>query len=59
MRVQTVSVEDAATFKPVVMETDTGDAVIWVIASTPDAGKKKKDGEHSEETLTQDPQGDL
>ena len=59
MQVQTVSVEDNATFKPVVMETDTGDAVIWVVESTPDAGKKKKDGEHNEETLTQDPQGDL
>lgn len=63
MRVQTVSVDDSATFKPVVMETDTGDAIIWVVESTPDAGKKKKDGEHSEETLTQDPtdgkQGDL
>ncbi len=58
MQVQTVSVEDA-TFKPVVMETDTGDAVIWVVESAPDAGKKKKDGEHNEETLTQDPQGDL
>ena len=44
----------------------TGDAIIWVVESaTPDAGgKKKKDGEHSEETLTEDPpaegkQGDL
>ena len=59
VEVQTVSVEDTATFRPVVMETDTGDAVIWVIESVPDAGKKKKDGEHNEETLTQDPQGDL
>lgn len=63
MRVQTVSVDDSATFKPVVMETDTGDAIIWVVESSPDGGKKKKDGEHSEETLTQDPtdgkQGDL
>ena len=54
--VQTASVEDSATFKPVVMVTETGDAIIWVVDTTPDAGKKKKkDGEHSEETLTQDP----
>lgn len=59
VEVQMVSVEDTATFRPVVMETDTGDAVIWVVESVPDAGKKKKDGEHNEETLTQDPQGDL
>jgi anti-sigma factor RsiW len=64
MQVQTVSVEDNSTFKPVVSITDDGDAIIWVVESTPDGGKKKKDGEHSEETLTQDPpaegkQGDL
>ena len=64
VQVQMVSVEEPSSFKPVVMETDTGDAIIWVVESTPDGGKKKKDGEHSEETLTQDPpldgkQGDL
>lgn len=64
VRVQMVSVEDEATFKPVVMETDTGDAIIWVVESTPDGGKKKRDGEHSEETLQEPPtddgkQGDL
>ena len=64
MMVQTVSVDDEGKFKPVVMETDTGDAIIWVVDTSPDAGKKKKDGEHSEETLTEDPptegkQGDL
>ena len=64
VQVQMVSVEDTSSYKPVVMETDTGDAIIWVVESTPDGGKKKKDGEHSEETLTQDPpldgkQGDL
>ncbi|MDP2274039.1 MAG: zf-HC2 domain-containing protein [Archangium sp.] len=64
VQVQMVSVKDTSSFKPVVMETDTGDAIIWVVESTPDGGKKKKDGEHSEETLTQDPpldgkQGDL
>ena len=56
LQVQTASVEDSATFKPVVMVTETGDAIIWVVDTTPDGGKKKKkDGEHSEETLTQDP----
>ena len=64
VQVQMVSVEEPSSFKPVVMETDTGDAIIWVVEATPDGGKKKKDGEHSEETLTQDPpldgkQGDL
>lgn len=63
LHVQTVSVvEQGATVKPVVMETD-GDAVIWVLdaAASPDGGKKKKDGESSEETLTEpDPnQGEL
>ncbi len=56
MRVQTVSVEENATVKPVVMETDTGDAIIWVVETTPDAGKKKKTGdEHSEETMQVEP----
>lgn len=54
VHVQTVSVERDAKVKPVVMETD-GDAVIWVLdaAANPDGGKKKKDGESSEETLTE------
>ncbi len=51
MRVQTVSVGDNATVKPVVMETASGDAIIWVVDAAPDAGKKKKDGENAEETL--------
>lgn len=62
MQVQMVSSTDDSTFKPVVMETDTGDAIIWVVESTPDGGKKKKDGEHSEETLQGEPtdgKGDL
>jgi len=55
MQVQTVSVEDNALVKPVVMETDDGDAVIWVVESKTneggsDGGKKKKDGENSEES---------
>lgn len=52
VRVQTVSVEENATVKPVVMETESGDAIIWVVESTPDGGKKKRDGEGSEETIT-------
>lgn len=58
VRVQMVSASDENTFKPVVMETDNGDAIIWVTETTPDAGKKKKDGEHNEETLQQDPTGE-
>jgi anti-sigma factor RsiW len=65
MQVQTVSADENQPFKPVVMETENGDAIIWVVESTPDAGKKKKD-EHSEETMSDDPtttpdgkQGDL
>lgn len=57
VQVQMVSVEDTSAYKPVVMETDNGDAIIWVVESTPDGGKKKKDGEHSEETLQGEPQG--
>jgi anti-sigma factor RsiW len=59
-RVQMVSAEDTSA-KPMVMETDDGDAIIWVVESTPDGGKKKKD-DHSEETLQGEPQtgeGDL
>lgn len=54
MQVQTVSVEGNAAVKPVVMETDDGDAVIWVVESKTnegtDGGKKKKDGENTEES---------
>jgi anti-sigma factor RsiW len=54
VQVKTVSVESNATVKPVVMEDD-GDAIIWVVetAASPDGGKKRKDGESSEETLTE------
>jgi anti-sigma factor RsiW len=37
VQVQTVAVEEAAQVKPVVMETDDGDAVIWVIDAPPEA----------------------
>ncbi|MFO0595502.1 MAG: zf-HC2 domain-containing protein [Myxococcaceae bacterium] len=64
VRVQTVSVQEDSTVKPVVIETEGGDAIIWVMDGDqqPDGGKKKKkDGEHNEETLTDDPenQGEL
>lgn len=62
VRVTNISVEDNALVKPLVMETDNGDAIIWVVENTPDGGKKKKDGEHSEETLNGEPEegkGDL
>jgi anti-sigma factor RsiW len=36
VRVQTVAVEEAAQVKPVVMETDDGDAVIWVVDAPAD-----------------------
>jgi len=45
VRVQTVAVEDAAQVKPVVMETDDGDAVIWVVDAPPEApAPEKKEG---------------
>lgn len=54
MRVQTVSVDDNSAVKPLVMETDDGDAIIWVVESQTnegsDGGKKKKDGENKEES---------
>ncbi len=59
MTVQTVSVERDSLVKPVVMETVDGDAIIWVVESNPDGGKKKRDGESSEETAVPeaDPDG--
>jgi anti-sigma factor RsiW len=35
VRVQTVAVEEAAQVKPVVMETEDGDAVIWMVDAPP------------------------
>lgn len=54
MKVERVSVEDDGDLKPMVMETASGDAIIWVIEANPDGGKKKKDGEHKEETVVPD-----
>jgi anti-sigma factor RsiW len=70
VQVQTVSVETGSPAKPVVMETDNGDAVIWVVDSVAagdkggtgtdkgaDGGKKKKkDGEEGEEELNMEPE---
>lgn len=57
VEVQTVAVDADAPVKPVVMETDTGDAIIWVVPDrkNPDGGKKKKDGEEGEEELLLEP----
>jgi anti-sigma factor RsiW len=44
VQVQTVAVEEAARVKPVVMETDEGDAVVWVIDSaSPDVAPANQD----------------
>jgi hypothetical protein len=58
--VQNVDVDSASVgqVKPVVMETEGGDAVIWVVEEnnpSPDAGKKKKSDEDGEEELMVDP----
>jgi len=55
VEVQTVSIDNPTQVKPVVMETDDGDAIIWVVEKK-DAGdtakkKKKTDGESGEEEL--------
>lgn len=60
VEVQTVAVEENAQVRPVVMETDNGDAVIWMVEDQgkgPDGGgkKKKKSGEESEEELKGEP----
>ena len=58
VRVQSASVGDDSPYKPVVMETESGDAIIWMVETNPDGGKKKKDGEHSEETLVEEPKAE-
>lgn len=67
VEVQTVSIDSNAEVRPVVMETDDGNAVIWVVESNADdktdgGKKKKKDDKSGEEELNQEPekrQGDL
>ncbi len=61
LEVQTVSVEDTATIRPVVMQTDQGDAIIWTIDAKAsqedgDGGKKKKNTtEEGEEEMSTTP----
>ena len=57
LKVQTVRVEQGSRVAPVVMETEGGDAIIWMVDS-PEKDKEKKDekkGEESEE-LGADPE---
>ena len=57
MQLQAVKVEQGSKVAPVVMETDTGDAIIWMVDSPEkkkDDESKKKEGEETEE-LDADP----
>jgi anti-sigma factor RsiW len=57
VEVQTVAVEESATVRPLVMETEGGDAIIWMVEGSGDGGakkKKKRSGEESEEELKLD-----
>ncbi|MBE2248750.1 MAG: zf-HC2 domain-containing protein [Myxococcus sp.] len=51
VEVQTVSVDTEATVKPVVFETESGDAVIWVVDAPEkkDGGRKKGGGSDEED----------
>lgn len=52
VEVQTVSVDSDSPVRPVVMETEKGDAIIWMVddgAAKKDAAKKKHDGTRGEE----------
>jgi anti-sigma factor RsiW len=53
VEVQTVSVEADATVRPVITETENGDAVIWLVQNPGDDGgkKRKRGGEEGEEDL--------
>ena len=57
-QLQAVKVEQGAKVAPVVMETENGDAIIWMVDQPQAAPEKKKDeakkGEESEE-LDADP----
>jgi anti-sigma factor RsiW len=60
VEVQRVSVDEDSMVKPVVLETDDGDAVIFTVSDDDkkDGGKKKKkkkDGEEGEEEVIQEP----
>jgi len=52
VEVQTVSIDSDSPIRPVVMETESGDAVIWMVeVKEGDGGKKKKSGEENEEEV--------
>lgn len=56
VEVQTVSVDTEATVKPVVFETESGDAVIWVVdAPEKKDGGRKKGGGNDEEDVAPTP----
>lgn len=56
VEVQTVSVDTEATVKPVVYETESGDAVIWVVdAPEKKDGGRKKGGGNDEEDVAPTP----
>lgn len=58
VEVQTVSVDKAATVKPVVFETEGGDAVIWVVDAPEkkDGGRKKGGGSDDEDVKSPEPE---
>jgi anti-sigma factor RsiW len=58
VEVQTVSVDAEATVKPVVFETEGGDAVIWVVDAPDkrDGGRKKRDGSDEEDVAPAPPE---
>jgi hypothetical protein len=49
VEVQTVEVDAAAQVRPVVMETEKGDAVIWMVDEKKDEAKKKQSPTRTEE----------
>ena len=62
VQIQTVAVDTPGTVKPVVMETDDGDAVIWMV-DTPEAAEQDKAKKPAEEAPLKEPatgkQGEL
>lgn len=54
VEVQTVSVDTEATVKPVVYETESGDAVIWVVDAPEKKDGGKKGGGRDDEDVTND-----
>ena len=54
MQLQAVKVDEGSKVAPVVMETENGDAIIWMVDTKPPVVPEKKKGEESEE-LDADP----